>query len=91
MITSNTQVRVLAVSGAAMVLVTIAGWLAGGWRVGVGALIGIGADFALYHASFGFTAAWRHFLRERRGAGLRAQFALIKAIAVRAIWVDEAP
>ncbi len=77
MITSNTQVRVLAVSSAAMTIVTIAGWMAGGWRVGTGALIGILAGFALYHASFGFTAAWRRFLREKRGAGLRAQFLLI--------------
>ena len=79
MITSNTQVRVLGVSGMAMALVTVAGWQAGGWRVGVGSLIGILAGFALYHASFGFTAAWRRFLRERRGAGLRAQFVLIVA------------
>ena len=41
------------------------------------ALIGGGAGFALYHAAFGFTAAWRRFSRERRGAGLRAQMLLI--------------
>lgn len=40
-------------------------------------LIGSGAGFALYHAAFGFTAAWRRILRERRGAGLRAQMLLI--------------
>ena len=41
-----------------------------------GALIGGLAGFALYHASFGFTAAWRRMTRERRGAGLRAQMML---------------
>jgi uncharacterized membrane protein YedE/YeeE len=41
------------------------------------ALIGGLAGFALYHAAFGFTAAWRRMTRERRGAGLRAQMLLI--------------
>ncbi|MEM7544273.1 MAG: YeeE/YedE family protein [Pseudomonadota bacterium] len=39
--------------------------------------IGGFAGFALYHAAFGFTAAWRRIVRERRGAGLRAQMLLI--------------
>ncbi|WP_459618163.1 YeeE/YedE family protein [Bordetella sp. 2513F-2] len=48
-----------------------------GWRQSalwiVGALLGV----ALYHASFGFTQAWRVFVSDRRGAGLRAQMALL--------------
>ncbi len=40
-------------------------------------LIGGFAGFALYHASFGFTGAWRRIVTEGRGAGLRAQFVLI--------------
>lgn len=52
-----------------------------GWRraalVAVGGLLGI----ALYHASFGFTSAWRAFVFERRGAGLQAQMVML-AIAV---------
>ncbi len=40
-------------------------------------LVGGLAGFALYHASFGFTAAWRRILVERRGNGLRAQMILI--------------
>lgn len=49
-----------------------------GGVTGAGAvLIGGVAGFALYHASFGFTAAWRRIVRERRGAGLRAQMLLI--------------
>ena len=40
---------------------------------GIGGLLGI----ALYHASFGFTSAYRLFLAERRGAGLRAQLVML--------------
>ncbi|MFG6668763.1 YeeE/YedE family protein [Halomonas sp. HNIBRBA4712] len=43
----------------------------------VGALFGV----VLYHAAFGFTAAWRAFITERRGRGLRAQMVML-AIAV---------
>jgi len=35
----------------------------------------------LYHAAFGFTSAWRVFINDRRGAGLRAQMVML-AIAV---------
>jgi uncharacterized protein len=39
----------------------------------VGGLLGV----VLYHASFGFTAAWRQFIADRRGAGLRAQMVML--------------
>ncbi|CAH2599757.1 YeeE/YedE family protein [Rhodovastum atsumiense] len=39
----------------------------------IGGLLGM----ALYHASFGFTSAYRGFLAERRSAGLRAQFVML--------------
>lgn len=39
----------------------------------VGALLGV----SLYHASFGFTSAWRVFIADGRGAGLRAQMAML--------------
>jgi len=54
-------------------------WLAmdQGWRMavlwGLGAALGV----ALLHAAFGFTAAFRRFLTESRGAGLRAQMVLL--------------
>ena len=48
-----------------------------GWRLGAAALIGGAAGIGLYHASFGFTAAWRRMVREQRSAGLRAQMLLI--------------
>lgn len=43
----------------------------------VGGLLGM----VLYHAAFGFTAAWRVFITQRRGRGLRAQMIML-AIAV---------
>ncbi len=49
----------------------------GGWRYALLAGIGLFAGLALYHASFGFTAAWRRFLQERKGVGLRAQLLMI--------------
>lgn len=51
--------------------------------VRLGALMLIGAAFGavLYHAAFGFTGAWRVFISERRGRGLRAQMVML-AIAV---------
>ena len=39
----------------------------------VGTLLGV----VLYHASFGFTSAWRVFIADRRGAGLRAQMVML--------------
>lgn len=53
------------------------GFSGDGLRYFAGALLGGFAGFALYHAAFGFTAAWRRMSRERRGAGLRAQMALL--------------
>ncbi|MTI42079.1 YeeE/YedE family protein [Roseibium hamelinense] len=50
---------------------------AAGARQALAVLIGGFAGLALYHASFGFTAAWRRVVTEHRGAGLRAQFLLI--------------
>jgi len=48
-----------------------------GWRQGslwiIGALLGV----TLYHASFGFTQAWRVFVADGRGAGLRAQMIML--------------
>ena len=49
----------------------------GGWRYAIATLIGAFAGFGLYHAAFGFTAAWRRIVTERRGQGLRAQMLLL--------------
>ncbi|WP_422667020.1 YeeE/YedE family protein [Billgrantia montanilacus] len=67
--------------GALLLAVALLIGLAFGVRVGmlmvVGGLLGV----SLYHAAFGFTAAWRVFISERRGRGLRAQMVML-AIAV---------
>lgn len=47
------------------------------WRLGVLFLIGGALGVVLYHAAFGFTSAWRVFLSDRRGAGLRAQMLML--------------
>src|SRR3954462_1879935 len=39
----------------------------------VGAMLGL----VLYHAAFGFTSAWRVFIADRRGEGLRAQMVML--------------
>jgi uncharacterized membrane protein YedE/YeeE len=52
-----------------------------GWRQGALYLLGGGLGITLYHALFGFTSAFRVFIADRRGAGLRAQM-LMLAIAV---------
>jgi hypothetical protein len=35
-------------------------------------VVGVLLCLVLYHASFGFTSAWRRLIGDRRGAGLRA-------------------
>ena len=44
-------------------------------------IVGAALGLTLYHAAFGFTSAWRVFLNDRRGAGLRAQMVML-AVAV---------
>ncbi|QBE65436.1 YeeE/YedE family protein [Pseudoduganella lutea] len=70
--------------GAALFLIVLGAWFLA-QAVGpnqaalyvVGALLGV----SLYHAAFGFTSAWRVFIADGRGAGLRAQM-LMLAIGV---------
>ena len=45
-------------------------------------LVGAGAGIVLYHAAFGFTTAWRVFIADRRGAGIRAQMLLFAVTAL---------
>ena len=40
-------------------------------------LVGAVAGVVLYHAAFGFTSAWRVFISDGRGAGLRAQMLML--------------
>jgi uncharacterized protein len=40
-------------------------------------LIGVAAGLVLYHAAFGFTSSWRHFVSSGRGDGLRVQMVML--------------
>ncbi len=66
---------------AVLVLGTIALGLIFGPAQGALFLIGGALGISLYHASFGFTSAWRVFIAEGRGRGLRVQMILL-ALAV---------
>jgi uncharacterized protein len=48
-----------------------------GWRQATLYLIGGALGITLFHAAFGFTSAWRVFISDRRGAGLRAQMLML--------------
>ncbi|MCT6886498.1 YeeE/YedE family protein [Bartonella apis] len=67
----------------ALFIVLAAIWLSVSYSVEQGLLLLVGAalGITLYHASFGFTSAWRNFILEGRGRGLRVQM-LMLAIAV---------
>lgn len=73
-------------NGAAMAAAALLGlgtlWLAGAIGPAQAALFLVGGalGLTLYHASFGFTSAFRVLIADRRGAGLRAQM-LMLAIA----------
>lgn len=71
------QWSVVALAGLGTLLLAVAAFDTTGWRKAVLALVGVGFGVALYHASFGFTSAWRNFLKDRKGAGLRAQMVLL--------------
>jgi uncharacterized membrane protein YedE/YeeE len=74
--------RVLVPGPAAItaMVIALAAWYlstAISWRQGALFLVGAGAGVVLYHAAFGFTSAWRVFISDRRGAGLRAQMLML--------------
>jgi len=75
LIASNRIALLLALAG--LTATTLLANHFGGARLGYAVLIGGLAGLALYHASFGFTAAWRRIVTEKRGGGLRAQFLLL--------------
>lgn len=45
-------------------------------------LLGAALGLVLYHAAFGFTSAWRVFIADRRGEGLRAQMVMLSLATV---------
>ena len=64
---------VLILAGALYLAQTVSSKQSALWIVGT--LMGI----VLYFASFGFTQAWRVFISDGRGAGLRAQMVMLAA------------
>lgn len=68
-------------AGGLLVIAAIILTLVASWRQGLLLLVGGALGVVLYHAAFGFTSAWRVFITDRRGRGLRAQM-LMLAIAV---------
>jgi len=75
----NTGASVVALGLLGMMAVIVG--LDYGWRLAALTVVGGLLGLTLYHASFGFTSAWRAFVFERRGAGLRAQMVML-AVAV---------
>ncbi|WP_082145899.1 YeeE/YedE family protein [Microvirga massiliensis] len=45
-------------------------------------ILGAAMGLVLYHAAFGFTSAWRIFISDRRGEGLRAQMLMLAVATV---------
>jgi len=68
-------------AAAALLLGALALTLAYGPRQGALLVLGGALGLVLYHAAFGFTSAWRVFILEGRGRGLRAQMVML-ALAV---------
>ena len=67
------------IAAAAAALVLGGAWLsdAVSQRQALLYLIGAALGLVLYHGAFGFSASWRVFLTDRRGAGLRAQMLML--------------
>jgi uncharacterized membrane protein YedE/YeeE len=45
-------------------------------------ILGATLGLVLYHAAFGFTSAWRVFIADRRGEGLRAQMVMLAIASI---------
>ncbi|MEM7567699.1 MAG: YeeE/YedE family protein [Pseudomonadota bacterium] len=76
------QRPVAAIAGGLAIVAAMLAFALGGQRAGAGAVIGVFAGLALYHAAFGFTGGWRRMVAERRGRGLRLQVALIASVSL---------
>jgi uncharacterized protein len=74
--------RVVGVAGLLLAVGAAALAEAYGWRQGALYLLGGALGLVLYHALFGFTSAWRVFVADRRGAGLRAQMIMLAVACV---------
>nr|WP_298250306.1 YeeE/YedE family protein [uncultured Halomonas sp.] len=80
-LTQRNRLSLPVVAAGALLLGALAVGAVFGSRLGALMVVGGLLGMVLYHAAFGFTAAWRVFITERRGRGLRAQMVML-AIAV---------
>ncbi len=71
------QLAALAVAVALLGLLTIVAWKTQSRDHALLLLTGAALGVTLYHASFGFTAAFRVLISDARGAGVRAQMILL--------------
>lgn len=78
---ATTSYRVPLIATAAIVLGALVIGVVFGANTGLLMIVGGLLGMVLYHAAFGFTAAWRVFITDRRGRGLRAQMVML-AVAV---------
>lgn len=73
----------VAAVGVAIAAVLVATTLTSqGWREAALLLLGTGLGFALFHARFGFTSAWRQLVAVGQGKALRAHTVLLGATAI---------
>jgi uncharacterized protein len=71
------QLAVILAGVGGLALLTGLSGTAAGARQSLLGIVGFLAGVSLYHASFGFTAAWRRMLSERRSLGIRAQIVML--------------
>ncbi len=78
--TAETSVRpdytVAAATAAGIVVLTAVVGHDFGLRKALTVLIGVGLGVTLLHAAYGFSGAWRSFIRRREGAGVRSNLLL---------------
>lgn len=74
--------RTVAIAAGGLVLGAILLSQGMSWRMAALFLIGGALGLVLYHAAFGFTSAWRAFIADGRGAGLRAQMLMLAVATV---------
>lgn len=77
--TTRTQRRIVAAAALGLLALALGAESLGGLRHALIVPVGALAGLALYHASFGFTSAWRRMLVDARSDGLRAQLAMLAA------------
>ena len=71
-----------AATAAGIVVLTVVVGHDFGLRKALTVLIGVGLGVTLLHAAYGFSGAWRSFIRRREGAGVRSNLLLLGLTSV---------